>query len=72
MRYCKGFTFHTIVAETDSVVKVRIHQHIWQRKFGTCHLTIYFRAETPYQCHLYCLDYAKACQLLSQFMETAK
>ena len=72
MRYCKGFTFHTIVAETDSVVKVCIHQHIWQRKFGTCHLTIYFRAETPYQCHLYCLDYAKACQLLSQFMETAK
>ena len=72
MRYCRGFAFHTIVAETDSIVKVRVHQHIWQRKFNTCHLTIYFRAEVPYKCNLYCLDYTQTKELLSEFMTNLK
>ncbi len=72
MRCCKGFAFHTIVAETDSIVKVRIHQHIWQKVSNTCHLTIYFRAETPYRCRLYCLDYTQTRELLSEFMMNLK
>ena len=72
MRYCEGFTFHTIVAETDSIVKVRIHQHIWQRWSKSCHLTIYFRAETPYRCNLYCLDYQETRDLLAEFMTNVK
>ena len=72
MRYCKGFTFHTIVAETDSIVKVQIQQHIWQRKSDKCHLTVYFRAETPYKCHLRCLNYSETRELLSEFMTTIK
>jgi uncharacterized membrane protein YdbT with pleckstrin-like domain len=72
MRYCKGFAFHTIVAETDSIVKVKIHQHVWQKLSKTCHLTIYFRAETPYRCNLYCLDYEETRNLLSEFMTNLK
>ncbi len=72
MRYCKGFAFHTIVAETDSIVKVKIHQHVWQKWSKTCHLTIYFRAETPYRCNLYCLDYEETRNLLAEFMTNLK
>ena len=68
LRYCKGFAFHTIIADTDSIVKVRIHQHVWQKWSNTCHLRIYFRAETPYQCNLYCLNADQTREQLSHFM----
>lgn len=68
MRYCKGFTFHTIIAETDCIVKIRIHQHIWQKWAGKCHLTIYFRSEKPRRCTLYGLNYHQTREYLSEFL----
>ena len=72
LRYCRGFAFHTIVADTDSIVKVRIQQHIWQRKSNKCHLCIYFRAETPHKCILYGLNYTETREQLAEFMTNLK
>ncbi len=52
LRYCKGFVFHTIIAETDRIVKVRITQFPWQRWFGKCNALITFRAEYGRKCLL--------------------
>lgn len=68
VRYCKGFAFHTIIAETDSIVKMQIHQHIWQRKSQKCHLTIYFRAETPHKCRIYGLRYPETKEKLKELL----
>ena len=68
VKYCKGYTFHTIIAETDCIVKIRIQQYFWQKWANKCHLTIYFRSEKPRRCKLYGLNYSQAREYFSEFL----
>lgn len=68
MRYCKGFTFHTILAETDCIVKIQIRQYFWQKWAGKCHIVIYFRSEKPRHCQLSGMNYAETKEKLSAFL----
>ncbi|MDE6706724.1 MAG: PH domain-containing protein [Oscillospiraceae bacterium] len=68
VKYCKGFTFHTIIAEKDCIVKIRIQQYIWQKWANKCHLTIYFRSEKSRNCKLYGLDYQQTRAYFSEFL----
>lgn len=54
--YCRGFVFHTITAGMDRIVKVRITQFPWQRWFGKCNVTVYFRGERIRRCTVKTLD----------------
>lgn len=69
VRYCKGVTFHTIVANTDSVVKVRIQQFFWQKWSGKCHVVLYFRSEVTKRCTLLSMRYEEARQQLADILE---
>ncbi len=66
LRYCRDFTFHTIIAGTDRIASVRIRQYPWHRLFGKCHLAISFRTETPCRCHLRNVDYESAAALVRE------
>lgn len=66
LRFCRGVVFHTIVAGTERVVKVRIRRQLWQRLFGKCHVDFYFRSEAPARYVLANVDYRKARALLSE------
>lgn len=68
VRYCNWTTFHTIIADTDTIVKVRVHQHIWQRWAGKCHVMIYFQSEVMRRCHLWSMDYATVQQELQNYL----
>jgi uncharacterized membrane protein YdbT with pleckstrin-like domain len=63
LRYCRRLTFHTVIADTDCIAKVKIHRHIWQRWNGKCHLKVYFRSEVSSPCVLWNMDYEKVCEL---------
>ena len=64
VRYCSWTTFHTVIADTDTIVKVRIHRHFWHRWTGKCHVLLYFQSEVMRRCHLWCMDYKTArCEL---------
>lgn len=68
VRYCEWTTFHTVIADTDCIVKVRIHRHIWQRWSGKCHVLLYFQSEVMRRCHLWCMDYAQAKEVLGEYI----
>ena len=68
VRYCSWTTFHTVVADTDTIVKVRIHQHIWQRWSGKCHVLLYFQSEVMRRCHLWCMDYQTVLRELHDYL----
>lgn len=68
VRYCNWTTFHTIIADTDTIVKVRIHRHIWQRFSGKCHVMIYFQAEVMRRCHLWSMDYQTVQRELKEYL----
>ncbi len=68
VRYCEWTTFHTIIADTDTIVKVRIHRHIWQRWTGKCHVLIYFQSEVMRRCHLWSMDYQTALRDLGDYI----
>ncbi len=66
-RFCRGTTFHTIIADTDNIVKVRIYQHFWQRWSGGCHLVLYFRSESGGHCTVRSLNYEMVRKTFSQW-----
>ncbi len=66
LRYCRGFVFHTIIAGTERLVKVRIRRNPWHRMFGKCHVDFYFRSELSRRYSLRNVDYRKAKSLLSE------
>ncbi|MEE5992671.1 MAG: PH domain-containing protein [Oscillospiraceae bacterium] len=68
VRYSKGMEFHTIITDTDCLVKVEIQQHIWQKWFGTCHVILYFQAEITKKCKLLTLNYQDVQKLFSEFL----
>ncbi len=68
VRYCNWTTFHTIIADTDTIVKMRIHRHLWQRWAGKCHVMIYFQAEVMRRCHLWSLDYKTVQRELADYL----
>ena len=70
MRYCRFTTFHTILADTDCIVKVRIHRWFWQYWSGKCSLTFYLQAETMRRFTLWSLKYDEVCALLGEFLST--
>ena len=68
VRYCNWTTFHTIIADTDTIVKVRIHRHLWHRWTGKCHVLIYFQSEVMRRCHLWCMDYRTVQETLGEYV----
>lgn len=69
VRFCKGLTFHTIIADTDSVVKVRIQQFLWQKWANKCHVVLYFRSEVTKRCVIWSMNYDKVKKQLSEILE---
>lgn len=43
--FSKGFGFHTVVSDTDKLVKVRVTQTVFQRLFRKCTVSFYFNSE---------------------------
>lgn len=68
VRYCKGFTFHTILAETDCIVKIQIRQYFWQKLSGKCHVMIHFRSEKPRKCRILGMNYAETKQKFAEIL----
>lgn len=68
VRYCRGLTFHTIVGDTDRIVKVRIHRHLWHHFTGKCHLILYFRAEGIRRCTLIGMMYDEVREQLKEYL----
>ncbi|MDE5768751.1 MAG: PH domain-containing protein [Oscillospiraceae bacterium] len=68
LRYCRGFTFHTILAETDCIVKIQIRQYFWQKFSDKCHVIIYFRSEKPRKCRLNGMSYAETKKQFAKFL----
>ena len=68
LRCCKGTTFHTVIAGTDSVVKIKIYRHLWHRLSGGCHLAIYFRSEVPQRFVLRSVSYEAALRELEPIL----
>ena len=68
IRYCKGLTFHTIVCDSDRIIKVRIHRHFWHHLTGKCHVLIYFRSEAPRHCTLIGMQYGEAKAYLKEYL----
>ena len=71
MRCCRGTTFHTIIADTDSVVKIKIYRHIWQFWTGGCHLAVWFRSEVPRRYTIRCLNYKETMEKLAPILSRA-
>ena len=72
VRYCDWTTFHTVIADTDTIVKVRIHQHFWHRWTKKCHVIIYFRSEVMRRCHLWCVDAQTARRELKEYVSNTE
>lgn len=70
VRYCKGLTFHTVIADTDSVVKVKIKQFLWQKLSGKCHVELYFRSEVTKRCVLRSMKLNEVKAQLSEILES--
>lgn len=68
LRYCRFTTFHTILADTDCVVKVRINRWFWQYWSGKCSVTIYLQSETVRRFTLWSLNYEQTRALLGEFL----
>lgn len=66
VQYCRGFVFHTILADTSRIVKINITQFPWQRWFGKCNLIFYFRTEQGRRCVLKNLELQKVQELLAE------
>ncbi len=66
LRYCRGFTFHTIIARTDHIVKISLTQYPWQRWFGKCNAVFCFRAEGGRKCMVRNVDLQKVQELLRE------
>lgn len=45
IRCCRGFTFHTVIAERSRLVKMQITQTPFQRFFGKCTVSLSFNGE---------------------------
>lgn len=65
VRYGKGTTFHTIIADTNCLVKVRIQRRPWHLLSGKCHVMLYFRSEGTKRCRLYGMMYEEVKQQLA-------
>lgn len=70
VRFCQGLTFHTIIADTDSVVKVRIRQYFWQKWSKKCHVELYFRSEVTKKCLLRSMKYQEVTEQLAEILES--
>lgn len=70
VRYCRGLTFHTVIADTDSVVKVKIKQLLWQKLSGKCHVELYFRSEVTKRCILRSMKLEMVRTQLSEILES--
>jgi putative membrane protein len=68
VRYCEWTTFHTIIADTDTVVKVRIERQFWHFWTGKCHVVLQFQSEVNRSCHLWCMNYQEACEALEALL----
>ncbi len=68
VRYARFTTFHTIIADTDCVVKVRIYRHLWQRISGKCHVVLYFQSEVTRRCMLRSMNYAETLAQLGEVL----
>ncbi len=66
LRYCRGFVFHTILADTGNIVKVTLTQLPWQRWFGKCNAVFSFRTEQGRRCILKNLEQKQLIQLLEE------
>ncbi len=66
LRCCKGFVFHTIIAGTNKIVKVRIYRFPWQRWFGKCNVVFYFSSERRRGWLLKNLDMEKTAEILKK------
>lgn len=44
LRYCKGFDFHTVLADCNKIVRVKIVQSYFQKRKGICHMFFYFES----------------------------
>ncbi len=66
LRHCRGLVFHTILAGTERVVKIRIRRNPWHRIFGKCHVDFYFRSEVPRRYALRNVNYEAAKALLAE------
>ncbi len=67
VRYCRGFVFHTVLADTSRIVRISLTQFPWQRWFGKCNLVIAFRTERGERCVLKNLDLQKVQELLKEW-----
>lgn len=47
LRYCKGFTFHTILADCNKIVRIRTSQSLLQKRIGVCNMYFYFESRNP-------------------------
>ena len=68
LRMCRGLVFHTILAGTERVVKVRIRRNPWHRIFGKCHVDFYLRSEVRRRYALRNVDYETACAMLEAYL----
>lgn len=64
LRYCRGFVFHTVIADTTRIASVQLRRNPIQRCFGKCDVVINFRSEHRTRCKLRNVDYAQAQRLL--------
>ena len=68
IRYCRGLTFHTIICDSDRIVKVWIHRHFWHHFTGKCHVLIYLRSESPRYCILIGMQYSEVKEQLKEYL----
>ena len=68
VRYCAWTTFHTIIADTDTIVKVRIERMFWHYWTGKCHVVLYFQSEVNRSCHLWCMNYEEAKKAVAELL----
>lgn len=46
IRFCKGYAFHTVIAEREKLVKVHMWQTIFQKPLKRVNIAFYFNSET--------------------------
>lgn len=63
IRYTKGFIFHTILADSKKVVKVKTTQSWLQKKAGICHMNFYFESRNPKKHKVIALKYEDALKI---------
>lgn len=64
LRFCRGFVFHTIIAETGHIAAAEVRCNPFQRYFGKCDLVFDFHSEQRTRCMLRNVEYERAAELV--------